>query len=343
MTRCSSAAPADRRPRQQRGIGVAAGGAGVHAGGQRAQAFAGIGDRLDALDRLGGRAALHSSRVAATSWLGWRVPVEAALRRVQPARGGSTATAASRRSRGPRAPPRSRRSRERHCPYATVWLVAWIVEPSRTQRSQPMTKFLSHSLRALIAGALAATALSTAASAQARSPIRDCGDLPGGAGSAYASRADVCSSARAVARIVPSKKACGAGKSCRVRGFTCLIGQAARSCTSRTARTPARRTSSASSTARDAVLRTIGLVRADPSRARRRCPGSGSSGVASRSCSPRGAQGAHGHPRPEERSAPWRCGGFGAGRRPATAAAPRPPPRAPTARPTRTSRRRSRR
>ena len=91
-----------------------------------------------------------------------------------------------------------------------------------------MPKFLSHSLRALIAGALAATALSTAASAQARSPIRDCGDLPGGAGSAYAITAQgvSCSSARAVARIVPSKKACGAGKSCRVRGFTCLIGQA---------------------------------------------------------------------------------------------------------------------
>jgi hypothetical protein len=88
-----------------------------------------------------------------------------------------------------------------------------------------MTTFLSHSRRALIVGALAATVLSTAASAEARSPIRDCGDLPGGA-YAITAQGVSCASARAVARIVPSKKACGAGKSCRVRGFTCLIGQA---------------------------------------------------------------------------------------------------------------------
>jgi hypothetical protein len=91
-----------------------------------------------------------------------------------------------------------------------------------------MTKFLSRSRRALIVGALAVAVLPIAASAQARSPIRDCGDLPGGVGNASAITAQgvSCASARAVARVVPSKKACGAGKSCRVRGFTCLIGQA---------------------------------------------------------------------------------------------------------------------
>jgi hypothetical protein len=83
---------------------------------------------------------------------------------------------------------------------------------------------------ALVAGAIVAAA-TTAAAADARTPIRDCGDIsPGNTanGSAYAITAQgvTCKSARAVARIVPARKACAPGASCKVRGYICLTGQA---------------------------------------------------------------------------------------------------------------------
>lgn len=83
--------------------------------------------------------------------------------------------------------------------------------------------------RTLTLGAVAAASLTSTAVAEARAPIRDCGDLPGGAGNAYAITAQGvdCSRARAVARLVPGKKACRpAAGGCTVRGFTCLVGQA---------------------------------------------------------------------------------------------------------------------
>jgi hypothetical protein len=77
--------------------------------------------------------------------------------------------------------------------------------------------------------AVAAAMLMTVAAADARAPIRDCGDIPGGAGNAYAITAQAvdCTRARAVARAVPGKQACRpAAGGCTVRGFTCLVGQA---------------------------------------------------------------------------------------------------------------------
>ena len=83
---------------------------------------------------------------------------------------------------------------------------------------------------ALILGAAVAVTSMTAASAEARTPIRDCGDIAAATtGGAYAITAQgvTCASARAVARIVPAKKACRpAAGGCSVRGYTCLVGQA---------------------------------------------------------------------------------------------------------------------
>ena len=88
-----------------------------------------------------------------------------------------------------------------------------------------------HRRRAMTLAAVATVTLTTAAAAQARTPIRDCGDLGSEptAGSAYAITAQgpTCASARAVARIVPGRKACRpTAGGCTVRGYTCLVAQA---------------------------------------------------------------------------------------------------------------------
>ncbi|MEA2220096.1 MAG: hypothetical protein QOJ35_2722 [Solirubrobacteraceae bacterium] len=80
---------------------------------------------------------------------------------------------------------------------------------------------------ALILGALAAVALTTAASSEARTPIRDCGDIAHGGAYAITAQGVSCTSSRAVARIVPGRTACRAANGgCTVRGYTCLTGQA---------------------------------------------------------------------------------------------------------------------
>lgn len=80
----------------------------------------------------------------------------------------------------------------------------------------------------LIVSALAAAiVLTTAAASEARTPIRDCGDIAGGGAYAITAQGVACQSSRAVARLVPARTACRPAKgSCTVRGFTCLTGQA---------------------------------------------------------------------------------------------------------------------
>ena len=79
-----------------------------------------------------------------------------------------------------------------------------------------------------IVGALtAAIALTTAAAGEARTPIRDCGDITGSGAYAVTAQGVTCASSRAVARLVPARTACRPAKGgCTVRGFTCLTGQA---------------------------------------------------------------------------------------------------------------------
>ncbi len=78
----------------------------------------------------------------------------------------------------------------------------------------------------LLLGTVAAVVMTTAVHAQARTPIRDCGDIAGGGAYAITGQGVTCKSARAVARIVPGKKACGPTTGgCNVRGYTCLVGQ----------------------------------------------------------------------------------------------------------------------
>jgi hypothetical protein len=70
-------------------------------------------------------------------------------------------------------------------------------------------------------------AVTTTAAADARTPIRDCGDIANGGASAVTAQGVTCTAARAVARIVPGKKACApTAGGCQVRGYTCLTGQA---------------------------------------------------------------------------------------------------------------------
>jgi hypothetical protein len=78
----------------------------------------------------------------------------------------------------------------------------------------------------LVAGAVAA-AMTTATAAEARTPIRDCGDIANGRAYAITAQGVTCATARAVARVVPAKKACApTAGGCKVRGYTCLTGQA---------------------------------------------------------------------------------------------------------------------
>lgn len=80
---------------------------------------------------------------------------------------------------------------------------------------------------AIMIGAVAAAVMTTTAGAQARTPIRDCGDIASGGAHAITAQGVTCKSSRAVARIVPGNKACGPKTGgCTVRGYTCLIGQA---------------------------------------------------------------------------------------------------------------------
>jgi hypothetical protein len=80
----------------------------------------------------------------------------------------------------------------------------------------------------ILLGALAAAAVLTcAASSEARTPIRDCGDITTAGVSAITAQGVTCKASRAVAKIVPGSTACRPAKGgCRVRGFTCLTGQA---------------------------------------------------------------------------------------------------------------------
>jgi hypothetical protein len=86
-------------------------------------------------------------------------------------------------------------------------------------------------IRALVLTTLAAGAVTTAAPAAARTPIRDCGDLGDSAnGSPYAITAQgrglPCRTARGVASGVGAKRSCRTSGSCVVRGFTCLVARA---------------------------------------------------------------------------------------------------------------------
>jgi hypothetical protein len=86
-------------------------------------------------------------------------------------------------------------------------------------------------IRALVLGTLAAAAVTPAATAAPRAPVRDCGDLGDStAGAPYAVTAQgrrlKCSTARAVAGAVAGKPACRTSGSCGALGFTCLVAQA---------------------------------------------------------------------------------------------------------------------
>jgi hypothetical protein len=80
----------------------------------------------------------------------------------------------------------------------------------------------------LILGAVVtATIASAAPAAEARTAIRDCGDIANGGAYAITAQGVTCASARAVARIVPARDLCvPASGGCKVRGYTCLVGQA---------------------------------------------------------------------------------------------------------------------
>ena len=79
---------------------------------------------------------------------------------------------------------------------------------------------------AVLVAFAAGVLLASTAAADARTPIRDCGDVAGGA-SAITAQGASCTTARAVARVVPGRKACRpAAGGCTVRGYTCLVGQA---------------------------------------------------------------------------------------------------------------------
>jgi hypothetical protein len=81
--------------------------------------------------------------------------------------------------------------------------------------------------RALVLSAAATALLTTAATAQARTPIRDCGDIANGGAYAITAQGAACTSARAIARRVPANRSCGPKTGgCTVRGYRCLIGQA---------------------------------------------------------------------------------------------------------------------
>jgi 3-dehydroquinate synthase class II len=78
---------------------------------------------------------------------------------------------------------------------------------------------------------LATAAVTTAAPAAVRAPIRDCGDVGVSTnGDPYAITAQgarlPCTTARAVARAAAAKRSCRTSGSCVVRGFTCLVGKA---------------------------------------------------------------------------------------------------------------------
>lgn len=91
----------------------------------------------------------------------------------------------------------------------------------------PTTKLANPTRPAILLGAIAAALLTSAASAEARSPIRDCGDSANGGAYAITAQGATCASARAVARIVPARKACGPETGgCTLRGYTCLIAKA---------------------------------------------------------------------------------------------------------------------
>jgi len=83
-----------------------------------------------------------------------------------------------------------------------------------------------HSRTALTLGAVALVVIATAAGAEARTPVRDCGSIAKSGAYAITAQGVTCKSSRAVAQIVPGKRACRPMKSCMVRGYTCLIGQA---------------------------------------------------------------------------------------------------------------------
>lgn len=94
-----------------------------------------------------------------------------------------------------------------------------------------MNKLISRARPAVLLGAVAAALLTTAGAAEARTPIRDCGDAAGGIPYAITAQGVTCTTARTVAKLVTAKRACrpqakfGFGF-CTVRGYSCGIGQA---------------------------------------------------------------------------------------------------------------------
>lgn len=87
------------------------------------------------------------------------------------------------------------------------------------------------SLRVLALASLLSATMTIAASAAARAPIRDCGDLGDASDAgAYAITAQgrglTCKTALGVARAVPRITSCRSQGSCVVRGFVCLVPQA---------------------------------------------------------------------------------------------------------------------
>jgi hypothetical protein len=79
----------------------------------------------------------------------------------------------------------------------------------------------------VLAALAAAVVLTNAATSEARTPIRDCGDVARAGAFAITAQGVTCTSSRAVARLAPTRAACRPAKGgCTVRGFTCLTGQA---------------------------------------------------------------------------------------------------------------------
>jgi hypothetical protein len=75
------------------------------------------------------------------------------------------------------------------------------------------------------ATAMATFALGASAGAATRAPIRDCGDVSMNV-AAVTAQGTTCANARAIAKAAAASSACQGRQSCRVRSYTCLLGEA---------------------------------------------------------------------------------------------------------------------
>ena len=93
-----------------------------------------------------------------------------------------------------------------------------------------MTK--TASLRILVALTVAASAalLTVSIAGAKRTPIRDCGDISMNV-AAITAQGTTCTTARAIARAVPSSNTCTSRNFCQVRSYTCLLGVAGKELT----------------------------------------------------------------------------------------------------------------